>query len=158
MNHLYNKPKFILQIALATSELDELIDGGPTDLDGFIHEFRNFNWAGEVSREFWSRKSTPALGVANQGNGSTFWTSAWDWLSLLNRSTPTHEPALSFIVGLNNGPKPPNIYCRKEDRNLTNLQFTAESPEVVESLFALYLSDRYNELYRELFKLSAVEF
>ena len=158
MNGSCNKPNFKLQIALATSELDELIDGGPTDLDGFIHEFRKFNWAGEVSREFWSRKSSPALGVANQANGSIFWTSAWDWLTLLNRSTPTHEPALSFIVGLNNGPKPPDIYCRKEDRALTALRFTAESPEVVERLFALYFSARYDELYRELFKLSVADF
>ena len=156
---LPTKPKFILQVALATCEIDDLVDGGAIDLDGFINEFRRFDWAGEVAREYWSRKLSPGLGVINQRNGSTLWTSAWDWLSLLNKSgAPSHEPALSFIVGLNNGPKPPDIYCRKEDREMKILRFTAESPEVVEYLFALYFGDRYDELYRELFNLSVAEY
>ena len=85
------------------------------------------------------------------------WTSAWDWLSLLNPAEgPAHTPALSFIVGLNNGPKPPDIYCRKEDRNLVDCEFGAESPQVVEELFSLYFLERYNELYQELFSLPVV--
>ena len=155
LDTMNKNPKFSLQIVLATSELDQLIDGGSIDLDGFIHKFRHFDWSGEVSREYWNRKSSPGLGVFNQKNGSTLWTSAWDWLSLLSKSgAPAHEPALSFVVGLNNGPKPPDIYCRKEDRGVTTLRFAADSPVIVERLFTLYFGDHYDDLYRDLFKLS----
>jgi len=150
--------KFVLSIALATSELDELAAKGPIDFDGFVREFREFDWSGEVIREYWNEKSTPSIGVTNQDNGSTLWTSAWDWLRLLNPAAgPAHTPALSFIIGLNNGPKPPDIYCRKEDRNLVDWQFTAESPQVVEDLFTLYFLERYNELYKQLFYLPVLD-
>ena len=96
--------------------------------------------------------------MTNQINGATFWTSAWDWLSLLNPAAgPAHRPALSFIVGLDSGPKPPDIYCRKEDRSLASWQFGAESPQVVEDLFSLYFRDRYDDLYQQLFMLSTID-
>jgi len=147
----------LLEVALATSELDELVSKGPIDFDGFVKEFRKFDWSGEVIREYWNKKSTPAIGVTNQDNGSTMWTSAWDWHSLLNPAAgPAHTPALSFIVGLNNGPKPPDIYCRKEDRHLTECEFTADSVEVVEELFSPYFLEWYDKLYQQLFSLSIV--
>ena len=153
------KDHFVLEVALATSELDELVAKGPIDFDGFIREFREFDWSGEIIREYWNKKSTPAIGVTNENNGSTFWTSAWDWLSIINpKDGPAHTPALSFIVGLNDGPTPPDIYCRKEDRNLAVYQFGAASPQVVEDLFSLYFLDRYNELYQDLFKLTEVDY
>jgi len=149
----------VLKVVFADTELDDIIIKGPIDFDGFIKEFREFDWSREIIREYWNRKSSPGIGVTNQDDGSTFWTSAWDWLSLLNPAGgPAHTPALSFVVGLNHGPKPPDIYCRKEDRNLVNCEFGAESPQVVESLFSLYFHERYNELYQKLFSLSVVEF
>lgn len=149
---------FVLNFAIATSELDELVAKGRVDFDGFVREFRQFDWSGEIIREYWNNKSTPSIGVTNQGDGSTLWTSAWDWLRLLNPAAgPAHTPALSFIVGLNSGPKPPDIYCRKEDRNLADWQFTAESPQVIEHLFSLYFRERYNELFQQLFYLPVLD-
>jgi len=151
------KERFILEVALATSDFDNFVAKGPVNFSGFVREFRSFDWSGEVIREYWNRKSTPGIGVTNLDNGSTFWTSAWDWLSLLNPADgPAHTPALSFIVGLNNGPKPPDIYCRKEDRNSTDCMFCAESPQVVEDLFFLYFRERYDELYQKLYTLSVI--
>jgi len=152
------KNRFLLNVTLATSKVDELVTKGPVDFDGFVTQFRQFDWSGEVIREYWNKKLTPAMNVTNQSNGSTFWTSAWDWLLLLNPAGgPAHTPALSFIVGLDNGPKPPDIYCRKEDRNLADWQFTADSPQVVEDLFSLYFREQYEDLYKELFSLSIVD-
>jgi len=149
------KDHFLLNVALATSELDELVAKGPIDFDGFVREFREFDWSGEVIREYWSKKLTPSMAVTNKSGGSTLWTSAYDWHRLLNPSAgPAHKPAISFTVGLNNGPTPPDIYCRKEDRNLVDCEFGAESPQVVEELFSLYFLERYNELYKRLFNLT----
>ena len=148
------KAQFLLEVVLATSEVNELVAKGPVDFDGFVRKFREFDWSGEIIREYWNKKSTPSVGVTNQDNGSTMWTSAWDWHSLLNPAGgPAHTPALSFVVGLNNGPKPPDIYCRKEDRYLVDCEFRAESPQVVEDLFSLYFQECYDELYKELFNL-----
>ena len=150
---------FVLNFALATSELDELVAKGPVDFKGFVREFRRFDWSAEIIREYWSKKSTPAMGVTNQSNGSTLWTSAWDWLSLLNPSgRPAHTPALSFIVGLNDGPTPPDIYCRKEDRNLVDCEFVAETPEMVEQLFSLHFHESYDDLYQALYSLSIANY
>ena len=150
--------RFLLEVALATSELDELVSKGPIDFDGFVKEFRKFDWSGEVIREYWNKKLTPAMSVTNQDNGSTLWTSAWDWLRLLNPAAgPAHTPALSFIVGLDNGPNPPDIYCRKEDRDLADWQFNAGSLQVVEDLFSIYFRERYDELYQQLFYLPVLD-
>ena len=65
------KDQFLLNLALATSELDELVAKGPVDFDGFVREFRKFDWFGEIVREYWSQKSSPAMGVTDQENGST---------------------------------------------------------------------------------------
>jgi len=152
------KNKFHLNVALASSKVGDLVAKGPIDFDGFVREFRTWDWASEVNREYWSRKSTPLMSVTHQENGSTLWASAWDWLVLLNPAGgPKHTPALSFIVGLDNGPKPPDIYCRKENRKLENCEFSADSPQTVEDLFWLYFQESYNALYKELFSLYALD-
>ena len=146
--------QFKLSVAFARTDVDELEDVGPIDFDGFVAEFRKFDWPGEITREYWANKSTPALGVTNVTDDSTLWVGAYDWLRLLHpNGGPTPTPALSFYVGLNDAPPPPDIYCRKEDRNIGDCEFGAESAEVVEKLFSLYFLERYDFLYKELFKL-----
>ena len=157
MPHPVNE-QFVLNATLATSKLDELVAKGPIDFDGFVREFREFDWSGEVIREYWSKKLTPSVAVTNKSDGSTLWTSAYDWHRLLNPSAgPAHTPAISFTIGLNNGPTPPDIYCRKEDRNVFDWQFNAGPPQAVEDLFSLYFRERYNELYQQLSYLSVLD-
>ena len=146
--------QFVLKAALAESQRNELVELGCVNFGRFILEFRQFDWVGEVTREYWRGLSTPALGVMNLHDQSTFWVAAYDWLRLLNPSGgPSHMPALSYYVGLNDGPCPPDIYCRKEDRDMVNCEFGADSPDVVESLFSLYFRERYSDLYKQLFEL-----
>ena len=146
--------QFVLKVALATTDIDRLVEIGSVDFNGFVREFRNFDWSNEITREFWSRKSTPAMGVTNLSNEATIWVGAYDWLRLLNPfGGPTQEPALSFYVGLNNGPPPPDIYRRKEDRDFQNCEFRAETLISVEKLFEFFFYEQYGELYRELYKL-----
>lgn len=146
--------KFNLSVAYAGTDVDELEGVRPIDFDGFVREFRKFDWPGEITREFWANKSTPAMGVTNLDDNSTLWVGAYDWLRLLHpNGGPTPSPALSFFVGINNAPPPPDIYCRKEDRNIVECEFGADSPEVVERLFSVYFLEQYGSLYKELFNL-----
>ena len=145
---------FSLSAAFARTPVGEFEIVRPVDFGAFVAEFRQFDWPGEITREFWANKSSPAIGVTNLGDNSTLWVGAYDWLRLLHpNGGPTPSPAISFYVGLNNAPPPPDIYCRKEDRNIVDCKFGADSPEVVERLFCLYFLEQYRRLYQELFEL-----
>ena len=54
MPHPVNE-QFVLNVALATSELDELVAKGPIGFDGFVREFRRFDWSAEIIREYWNK-------------------------------------------------------------------------------------------------------
>jgi len=148
------KALFALEIAFATCDFDQTVSRGSIDFQGFLTEFRAFDWSGETNRTFWNRKSSPGVGVTNQTNGSTLWVMAYDWLSPMHSQLgPFAEPALSFVIGVNNGFEPPDIYSLEKNMPMVDCHFETSDKAEIEDLFLAFFDQRHADVYEKLFTL-----
>ena len=145
---------FTFDLVRATTDPDQPIDSGPVTWDQFRHELNVFDWGKQCKTAVWANKGAPGMVVRNTTDKSMLRLHVYN---LALQSWPgidiPDDFTLTFVVGLQNGPMPPDIYAL-DGGKLATSYFAAYDTGTVKKLFRLYFRSDYEPLYGELFRLS----
>lgn len=130
---------------------------GLIDYEGFLIEFRQFDWVNETNQAFWAKRSSPGIAVRNMQTNAMLSVVSHDVLSAaLNNKEPTSEGWLDFIIVLKNEQRADTRTTVEEPARDWYAAFSTPHRSEVEKAYLLFFFSSYELLHEHLSTLMQV--
>lgn len=152
---LPNSFEIFVQHAAHDFEVPEPL--GPIDYNGFLVEFRQFDWVNEANQAFWVKRASPKIAVRNMQTNAMLSVMSHDVLSaVLNYREPTCEAWIDFIIVLRNEQRADHLNTDEDTARGWYDAFSTPHKVEVEKAYLLFFRGRHEPLYKHLSTLMPV--